>query len=81
MTAEPTPERTALTQQSTLWTISPAMTPSRTRAGTEESWSSGMRVVSSPGVRSRPGTPVSRTSFSAPRATASLAAAASASTL
>ena len=73
-----TPERTASTQQSTLGIIPPWITPSFTRPGTWDSPTSGMRVSSSLGSRSRPRTSVSRISFSAWRATASLAAAVSA---
>ena len=81
MTAEPTPERTLSTQQSTLGIIPPEITPSRTKAGTEDSWREGIKEDSSSGLWSRPRTSVRRISFSASRETASLAAAVSALTL
>ena len=73
-----TPERTASTQHSTLGIMPPWMTPSRTSRGTSDRPTFWRRVLSSAGSRSRPRTSVRRMSFSAPRATASLAAAVSA---
>ena len=78
MTAFFTPERTASTQHSTLGSMPPLITPSFTRPGTWDRRTSGSRVPSSLESRSRPRTSVRSSSFSAPRATASLAAAVSA---
>ena len=75
-----TPDRTASMQQFTRATISPEITPSFTRAGTWESWSSGIRLFSSPGLARMPRWLVSSSRRSAPRATASLEAAVSALT-
>ena len=54
------------------------MTPSRTRAGTEESCSSGIRVASFLGSRSRPAHIGKKDQLLRLKATASLAAAVSA---
>ena len=78
MMVEWTPERTASTEQSILGIMPPRMTPSLIRPGISDTRTCWMRVVSSRASRSSPRTSVSRMSFSARRATASLAAAVSA---